>query len=82
MTAVQMNADLLRNIGIIAEDETMLAKLAKYARKLVNQMTYDPTLMSKEEFFARVDSASARAARGEGKLFTNKADMHAWLNSL
>ena len=39
MTAVQMNAELLRNLGIIAEDESMLAKLAKYAHKLAAQMT-------------------------------------------
>ena len=38
--------------------------------------------MSKEEFFARVDNARAQAARGEGRLFTNQAEMNAWLNSL
>ena len=69
MTAVQMNADILRNIGIIAEDEAMLTKLAKYVRKLVNQMTYDPTCMTKEEYFRRLDEAekgpSARMLPGE-----------------
>lgn len=65
MTAVQMNADILRNIGIIAEDEAMLARLAKYVRKLVNQMIDDPTLMSKEEFFARIDEAEKQIERGE-----------------
>ena len=65
MTAVQMNADILRNIGIIAEDESMLTRLAKYVRKLVNQMSYDPTRMSKEEFFARIDEAEKQIERGE-----------------
>ena len=27
MTAVQLNAELFRNLGIIAEDETMLEKV-------------------------------------------------------
>ena len=57
MTALQLNADIYRSLGIIAEDESMLDKVAKYLRRVVKQMTYDPTCMSKEEFFARVDEA-------------------------
>ena len=49
MTALQLNAELFRNLGIIAEDETMLDKVAKYVRKLAKQMTDDPTSMTKEE---------------------------------
>ena len=30
MTAVQLNAELLRNMSIIAEDETLLKRAAKY----------------------------------------------------
>ena len=57
MNAVQLDAEILRNLGIIAEDENMLDKVAKYLRRVVRQMTEDSTLMSKEEFFARVDEA-------------------------
>ena len=57
MTALQLNADIYRNLGIIAEDETMLDKAAKYLRRLVKQMTNDPTCMSKEEYFAMLDRA-------------------------
>ncbi len=57
MTALQLNADIYRNLGIIAEDESMMEKVAKYVRKLAKQMTDDPTRMTKEEFFARVDEA-------------------------
>lgn len=57
MNTVQLDADILRNLGIIAEDENMLDKVAKYLRRVVKQMESDPTLMSKEEFFARVDEA-------------------------
>ena len=66
MNAVQLDADILRNLGIIAEDETMLNKVAKYLRRVVKQMTYDPTLMSKEEFFARVDEAREDIRLGKG----------------
>ena len=82
MTALQMNAELYRNLGIIAQDENMLGKVVKYVSKLAKQMTDDPTCMSKEEFFARVDKASARAAKGEGRLFSNPVKMNEWLNSL
>lgn len=57
MDALQLNAEFCRNLGIIAEDETMLDKVVKYVRRLAKQMTDDPTLMTKEEFFHRLDEA-------------------------
>jgi len=65
MTALQLNADIYRNLGIIAEDESMLDKVAKYLRRVVKQMTNDPTCMSKEEYFAMLDRSEAQYARGE-----------------
>ena len=61
MTAIQLNAEIL-----LAEDEGMLKRVAKYLRKLVAEKEADPTLMSKEEFFARVDEAREQIKRGEG----------------
>ncbi len=60
MTALEMgelNAEILQNLGTIAEDETVLARVAKYLRRVVKEMDTDPTLMSKDDFFARVDEA-------------------------
>jgi len=34
MTAIQMNAELFRQLSIIAEDETLMAKAVKYLKKL------------------------------------------------
>ena len=48
---------MLRNMSIIAEDENLLKRAAKYLRKLVAEKRTDPTLMTKEEFFARIDEA-------------------------
>lgn len=56
MTAVQINAELFRTMGEIADDEGLMLKLLKYAKKLAAKKN-DPTLMTKEEFFARVDEA-------------------------
>ena len=35
-----------------------------------------------EDFFARVEEAEQDIEEGKGIVFTNKADMNAWLNSL
>ncbi len=82
MTALQLNADIYKNLAILSQDESMLEKAAKSLRRLVNKMTEDPTCMTKEEFFARVDEAEREIKEGKGITFTNKADMVAWLNSL
>ncbi len=85
MTAAQtgaLDAEILRNLGTLAESETMLKRVAKYLRKLVKESEADPTLMTKEEFFARVDEAREEIRQGKGKRFSNPEEMNAWLNSL
>lgn len=85
MTAAQtgaLNAEILRNLGTLAESETMLKRVAKYLRKLVKESEADPTLMTKGEFFARVDEAREEIRQGKGKRFSNPEEMNAWLNSL
>ena len=82
MTAIQMNAELLRNMSIIAEDENLLKRAAKYMRKLVAEKQADPTLMTKEEFFARVDEAREQIKQGKSISFSNPQEMNKWLNSL
>ena len=66
MTAIQMNAQILRNMSIIAEDEHLLKRAAKYLRKLVAEKQADPTLLTKKDFLARVDEARDQIRRGEG----------------
>lgn len=66
MTAIQMSAEILRDMSIIAEDENLLKRAVKYLRKLVAEKETDSTLLSKEDFFARVDEAREQIKRGEG----------------
>ena len=82
MTALQLNAELYRNLSIIADDESMLDKVVKYVRKLAMKKQEDSTCMSKEEYFRRLDMAEKEIAEGKGISFTNKAEMNAWLNAL
>ena len=56
MTALQLNAELFRAMGVIADDETLMKKVLNYVKRLAAKKE-DPTLMTKEEFFRRVDEA-------------------------
>ena len=82
MTAIQLNADIYQNLALLSEHKSMLDKAAKYIRRLVKQVTDDPTCMTKEDFFARVDEAREEIRQGKGIRFTDPAEMNAWLNSL
>jgi len=57
MTALQLNAELYRNLSIIADDETMLGKVVKYVRTLAKKKQADSTCMTKEEYLRRLDEA-------------------------
>ena len=56
MTALQLNAEFFRAMGEIADDETLMKKVLNYVKRLAAKKE-DPTLMTKEEFFRRVDEA-------------------------
>jgi len=73
-----MNAEILQNLGVIAEDESMLKRVAKYLRKVVKEMTDDPTEMTKEEFFRRVDEAQ----NGPSKRFESVEELDKYIRSL
>ena len=77
MTAIQMNAELLRNMIIIAEDENLLKRAAKYLRKLVAEKE-DSSLMTEEEFFAKIE----RAEEQTGKSFANVDELDKYIRSL
>ena len=77
-----MNAEILRNMSIIAEDENLLKRAAKYLRKLIAEKKADPTLLSEEEFFARVDEAREQIKQGKSISFSTPQEMNKWLNSL
>lgn len=85
MTAVQlntMNTELWQSIGAIADSEPLMKRLTRYAKKLVKEREADPTLMTKDEFFERVDKAEEQIAQGQCTTFTNLDDMNQWLNAL
>lgn len=64
MTAMELNAQIWRDIAAIADDEALMKRLAKYLKRL-SAKKEDPTLMTREEFLRRIDEAEAQYARGE-----------------
>ena len=64
MTTSQLTAEILQNLSVLAESEDMMTRVAKYLRKLVKEKEADPTLMSKEEFFEKLDKAEEDYQKG------------------
>ena len=84
MTAVQYNTmskELWQDIGAIADNEDLMRRLARYAKKLVKEQN-DPTLMTKEEYFALLDEAEQQAARGEYSVMLPGEDLTTHLRRL
>lgn len=77
MNTLQLDADILQNLGIIAQDETMLQRVAKYLRRTAQQLTNDPTCMTKEEFYTRVEEAE----KGPSRSFANVEELDQFLRS-
>ena len=81
MTAVQYNTmskELWQDIGAIADNENLMRRLARYVKKLVKEQN-DPTLMTKEEYFAMLEEAEQQLARGEGMAMLPGEDLTAFL---
>lgn len=81
MTTMQLNAEIYRSLSVIAENESLMKRAAKYLKKLAAQKE-DDTLLTKEEYFAKIDESLQQAREGKVVTFDNTDDMNAWLNSL
>ena len=65
MTTAELNAEVLRNLSTVAEDENLLKRVAKYLRRVVAEKQKDTTLMTEEEFFSRVEEAEEQYRQGQ-----------------
>ena len=69
MSTVQLgalNAEIIRNLEVVAEDEGALQRVAKYLRRITRELTSDSTKMTREAFFRRVEEGREQIRRGEG----------------
>ena len=64
MTAVELNAQIWRDMAEIADSESLMKQLAQYLKKLVAKKA-DPTLMTEEEFFAKLERGEEEYRQGK-----------------
>ena len=64
MTAIELNAQIWRDMATIADSEPLMKQLARYLKKLVAKKE-DDTLMTKEEFFAKLERAEEEYRQGK-----------------
>ena len=81
MTTLELNAQIWRDMAEIADSEPLMRQLAKYLKKLVVKKA-DPTLMTEEEFFAKVDKSLEQARQGRVHRIESKEELSQFLNSL
>ena len=79
MTAVEVNTQIWRDIAEIADNESLMKQLAKYLKKLTAKKKSDPTLMTKEEFFAKIERAEQQIMRGEAMEMLPNEDLTTFL---
>ena len=79
---MQLNAEIMKNLDYLTDDEGALERVLKYLKKIVSERTKDETLMTEEVFSQKVDQARDQIKRGEGISFDNLDAMNSWLNSL
>ena len=77
-----INTELWQNIGAIADSDVLMRRLALYTRRLLKEKEKkaDTTLMTEEEFFARIEKAERQAERGEGVAMLPGEDLTHFLN--
>ena len=81
MTATQYNTmskELWKNIGAIADNESLKRRLARYAKKLVKEQDV-PTLMTKEEYLAMRNEVEQQLARSKGMMMLPGEGLRAFL---
>ena len=65
----------------IADSEPLMKQLAKYLKKLVAKKQ-DPTLMTKDEFYAKIEQAEQQIERGEYSVLLPDEDLTTHLRRL
>ena len=76
-SSLPLSTDFLRDLGIVAQDENRMRRATRYIKRLAAEKT-DPTLMTKEEYFARIEKAS----KGPSMRFDSVEDLDKYIRSI
>lgn len=72
------STEILQSLGALSNNEAALARVAKYLRKVLKEQANDPSLITEDEFFARIDEARKQP----GKQFNNVNELDKYIRSL
>ena len=81
MTAKQLRAELMREIDKYADNEEILQQVLDFTRSITRKKT-DPTEMTKDDFFKKLEESRQQAREGKVQSFSNLDEMHQWLKTL
>ena len=80
---VDLNIEMYRALARIADDESLMKQAVDFVKSLVKtKKKADPTLMTKEEYFAKIDRSLEQAKRGEVRTIKNKKELEEYFDSL
>lgn len=65
MSSAALTVEFFKTMAVIAKDENLLAKLLAYAKQLIKEKQDDPTLMTKEEFLAKLEQGEEEYRQGK-----------------
>ena len=76
---LELNEELFSTLAEISQDENLMRKAVKSLKRILSKAQKDdPTLMTKEEFFARIEEAS----KGPSLRFDSVDDLDKYIRSL
>ena len=59
-----LNAEFLRELSLVAEEDSLMEKVSKYVHRLLKKQ-HDDTVMTEAEFRKKLEISSAQGERGE-----------------
>ncbi|MCR5069343.1 MAG: hypothetical protein K6A78_06045, partial [Prevotella sp.] len=71
MNTISLSPEFFSDLGVIAQDETLFVKLQKYVKKLISTKAKDDSLMTKDEFFAKLERSRKQIDEGNYVKFSN-----------
>ena len=82
MTAVQMqlNAELFGALQTIASDEGLMKKAVRSLKRIAAKSKADPTGMTREEFFAKLEKGEEEYRQGKYYEMLPGEDLDSFLN--
>lgn len=81
MSTIALSPEFFSNLGEIAEDEKLFAKLQKYVKRLLASK-HDGTCMTKEEFCAKIDRSRKQIEEGKYHVFSSSEELDRYISSL